>query len=149
MAKSTAGRKKGGKNQGFFYRSGTGWFANDCGRMIPLADSEGNRLRERKLPVALVREAHARWLVDKTKDDQADSKATKAQAQVTILQVCQAYLANVKSTGAVQTHKNRADTLFDLCFGIPPEFRNKKDDQPLELTAKRKKEMAAKRIHDG
>jgi len=61
----------------------------------------------------LVREAHARFLLSK--------QARPAQrCQVTVLEVCQAYLENTKATGAAKTHSDRADTLFDFCFGLPP-----------------------------
>ena len=63
MPKTLPGRKRGGKYRGFFYRQERGWCAHDCGRMVPLRDSDGRPLKDPKLPQKLVREAHARWLM--------------------------------------------------------------------------------------
>ena len=68
---------------------------------------------------------------------------------MTLIEVCQHYLANTKANGAAKTYHDRADTLFDLCFGMPPEFRNKKTDNPPKFTRAQKEAMAAKRIHPG
>lgn len=38
---------------------------------------------------------------------------------------CESYLANAKVNGAAKTDADRADTLFDFCFGLQPHHRNR------------------------
>jgi hypothetical protein len=149
MPKTSSGRKRGGKNRGYFYRKGRGWHVVDSGQMIALLDSQGNKLKDPKLPDRVVREAHARWLLGKDTQRQAEEIETIEETNVTVLQVCQAYLANAKATGAAKTHHDRADTLFDFCFGLPPQFRRKDGKEAEPLTTARKREMADHRIHEG
>ena len=92
-----------------------------------------------------MKEAYARWLLDRNADQVLDEPEDVA----TMLEVCQAYLANVKATGAPSTLRPRADALFDFCFGLPAEFRNKNDDRAEPLTPQRKRGAAMKRIHEG
>ena len=131
MAAKQGGRKAGGKNQGFFFRSGRGWVATDGNSYPLLRDPEGNTLKDPKLSKRIVREAYARFLVKKDQKQNrqrlAVRKAADSKKSVTLLAVCQAYLSHAKSTGKAKTHHDRADTLFDFCFGLPPEFRNKKE----------------------
>lgn len=145
MTKKKQGRKRGGRNRGYFFRKGRGWYATESGRMIPLRYEDGEHIKDARANEADVKEAHARWLLDRNVEQVSD----EPEDAVTMLEVCQAYLANVKATGAVRTLRNRADTLFDFCFGLPPQFRNKTDDRTVPLTPQRKREAAKMRIHDG
>jgi len=53
MAKSPQlGRIKGGRNRGFFFRKGRGWFAKVGSQFFPLVDEDGKRLRERQWPLS-------------------------------------------------------------------------------------------------
>ncbi|MAT70866.1 MAG: hypothetical protein CMJ58_15230 [Planctomycetaceae bacterium] len=149
MAKSKRGRKKGSRNLGFFYRSGRGWCATEGKRSVPLCDAEGQPLRDPATPTKVVSEAYARYLHEKNQQPDGPQNSAESRPPVTVLQVCQAYLANAKATGSERTHEARADTLFDLCFGLPPEFRDKGKGDAAPLTTDRKKQMAAKRIHPG
>lgn len=149
MANKGRGRKGGKHNRGFYFRSGRGWYALAEGLSYPLCGTDSEHLKDPKTPERLLREAHARWLTERDKADRearrAEQSRAKEAAAVTVLQVCQSYLANAKATGAAKTHED----LFDFCFGLPPEFRTKNDKQQQPLTAARKKAMAAKRIHEG
>ena len=40
------GRKKRGRNRGYFYRNGRGWYANDGKAMVPLVFPDGSRVKE-------------------------------------------------------------------------------------------------------
>src|SRR5258708_745825 len=123
MAKKHVGRKKGGHNRGYFYRAGRGWYVVDGSRFQPLRYEDGTAIKAAGADERDVRAAHARWLLDR----QASPILTPVTSEVTVLDVCQTYLTNAKATGAAKTHADRADTLFDFCFGLPPEFRPKKE----------------------
>jgi Phage integrase family len=146
MPKRSGGRKKGGHNRGFFFRKGRGWFAIDGKRMVPLLDKKGERITSPNAGQDDIRDAYAWWRTGKA--EPVTSQAEPA-CTVTVLEVCQAYLANAKAVGAAKTHFDRADTLFDFCFGIPPKFRNKDGSKPRPLSDEEKKEIANHRIHAG
>lgn len=126
------GRRSGSRNKGYFYRTGRGWFSKGKnGRFVALMDEHGERLREKDIPESVVREAHARWLLTRQKEQPRTNSTT-------VLEVCQAYLAKAKSEGAKKTYDDRADTLYDFCMGVPPRYRKRKDKPP-----------ASDRIHAG
>jgi hypothetical protein len=135
------GRKSGGYNRGFFFRTGRGWCANDGRRAVLLRNTEGEPLRDRDTPATAVREAHARFLMGL---DRAVVQAPEAD-QVTVLKVCELYLSYCQATGAAATYRSRADTLFDFCSGLPAAFRNKSGAG----NQKTKKGIDAARIHPG
>lgn len=144
MAKNAGGRKRGSKNRGYFFRTGRGWYASD---MAPLRDEQGIHIKDPKMPHRDLKDALDQYRLDK----QAKQKVQAEQGRdVTIRQVCHAYLAHAKATGSPKTHHDRADTLFDFCFGIPPQFREKKEGaNPKKMTARLRSEMESKRIHKG
>jgi site-specific recombinase XerD len=148
MAKKAGGRKKGSRNRGYFYRSGRGWYVGIGSQMKRLLFEDGAPIKEKDADERDLKEAHARWLLDRQ-----SAVATFDENPTTVLEVCQAYLADAKANGARKTYDDRADTLFDFCIGLPPEFRDKKDesetDEPKKLTAERREEMAGRRIHKG
>jgi hypothetical protein len=113
------GRHKGSTNRGYFYRAGRGWFSQSDGRMIALRDDKGEPLRSKATPVAELRAALRR----------VEAAPAPNGNGVTILEVCDAYLAKAKDDGADKTYQDRSDTLFDFCFGLPPRFRNS-DEKP-------------------
>jgi integrase len=143
MAKKRTGRKRGGRNRGYFFRKGRGWYATEGRQVIPLCFEDGTHIKDSDASEQDLKEALARHVLD-----QQQPVEENPDAHVSILEVCQAYLENAKATGAAKTHHDRADTLFDFCFGIPPEFRNKKNETK-QLSAARKEEAEAKRIHKG
>jgi hypothetical protein len=102
--------------------------------MVPLTFPDGTPIHSHQVDEAVVKDAHARWLTAKQAAAQAAQKADDAANQVTVEQVCVAYLADAKINGAEQTYEVRADTLFDFCFGLPSRFRSK-DATPKPLTS--------------
>ncbi len=142
MTRKKIGRTKGSRNRGYFYRSGRGWYTKEQGRFIPLLYEEGDRIKDPKVDEQIVKEAHARHVL-------ARQKKKEKESTITTLEVCQAYLENAKATGAEKTHHDRADTLFDFCFGLPPEYRSKDGGAVKRLSKEKKQEMAKKRIHKG
>ena len=142
MARKKLGRAKGRRTKGYFYRSGRGWYTKDRSRFLPLAYEDGQHIKDPRVDERLVQEAHARLLLSK--------QANPAQpSQVTVLEVCQAYLENAKATGAAKTHSDRADTLFDFCFGLPSAYRSKDGAAVKPLSLEKKQEMTKRRIHKG
>ncbi|MFA8020481.1 hypothetical protein [Bremerella cremea] len=55
MARKHFGRKRGSRNKGFFYRSGTGWYSKEGGRFTPLTDENGNRLKDPEIKESVVK----------------------------------------------------------------------------------------------
>jgi hypothetical protein len=110
---------------------------------------DGTRIRDRETEESIVREAYSRWLVAKQAGEETATRAAEGNDQVTIEQVCLAYLANAKMTGSPKTYIDRADTLFDFCYGLPPRFRREDGSIADRLTLALRNEMAAARIHDG
>jgi integrase len=143
MSKSRAGRKRGGKQRGFFYRKGRGWYALQDQRQIPLCYEDGQPIKDENAPREEVQQAYARFLLDRQKE-------AEVIGQTIILDVCMAYLEHVKAMGSDETHFHRADSLFDFCFGLPARYRDKTEGvAPKELTPKLKRQMKRDRIHDG
>ena len=153
MSKKSSGRKSGGANRGYFYRSGRGWYASNEGSPKALRDPDGRPIKAAKTPHSKLREALARFQsnADHSARERRASQDRLAQAHagVTVLDVCQAYLSHVKATGSEATHKLRADSLFDLCFGLPARYRKLSEANQGELNASQKKQAAADRIHPG
>ena len=141
------GRKKRGRNRGYFYRNARGWYANDGKRMVPLLFSDGSRIKDKETPQDQVKAAYERWRKARQVADKARAKVATS-GKVTVEDVCRVYLAEASVNGAHGTFLGRADTLFDLCYGLPSRFRSK-DGKPKPLTEERREEMKAARIHLG
>lgn len=142
MQKKRGGRKKGARNRGYFFRKGRGWYASQGHNMAPLRYDDGEHIKDPKADERDLREAFARFLLDRQKE-------AEVQNETTLLDVCVAYLEYAKRHGAPKTHFDRADTLFDFCFGLPPEYRNKDGSGTKKLTGEQKSELKSKRIHPG
>ena len=141
------GRKRRGRNRGYFYRSGRGWYANDGKSMVPLFFSDGSRIKDKQTPEEQVVAAYEQW-------KEVSQAALKALAdrpmngKVTVEDVCRVYLAEASVNGARETFLGRTDALFDLCYGLPGRFRTK-DGKPKPMTEKLKKDAKTARIHPG
>jgi integrase len=85
--------------------------------MAALRDDQGEVLHSRSIPISEVKAAYARMIAER------DSPVKRSDS-ATVLEVCDAYLAKVHADDATKTYKDRADTLFDLCYGLPPRFRD-------------------------
>ena len=108
------GRRAGTRNRGYFFRKGRGWFTKIGNQFVPLEYENGDRMRSQNTPIAEVKAAYHRKMAEP--DDQSST------SDVTVLQVCTAYLDKVKDSGAAGTHDSRQRTLFDFCFGLPSRF---------------------------
>jgi len=150
MARKKAGRKKGGHNRGYFYRKGRGWYVIDNQRLIPLRDEEGVHVNEEKADKELLKDAYARWRTQREEElAEQQQIAKRSSVQQSVYDVCKAYLYHVQVNGAQKTLADRMDTLFDLCWGLPPEYRERKTFDPKRLTKARKAEAEGKRFHEG
>lgn len=126
MAKAKGkGRRKGSRNKGYFYRKGRGWYVKAGSQFIALTGENGERLRDRDTPEADVKAAYARYQLDKP-----GTKNLVPAGTATVMEVCVAYLAKAKEEkGENKTFSDRAETLFDFCFGLPARFLDR-DPQP-------------------
>jgi hypothetical protein len=115
MANTRAGRKKGGHNRGFFYRKGRGWYVTKGSQFIPLCYEDGQHIKNAGCDIQDVLNPQARLRLDR--------QSIVENCDRTVLEVCQAYLSDAKQNGAEKTHADRADTLFDFCFGLPPRVQ--------------------------
>src|SRR5262249_16570128 len=114
MSRDTKGRRKGSRNKGFFYRDGRGWFTKDkAQRFVPLSEKSGARIKD-KSAVEAAKDAYARYVV-------ALGEAPKQAVGrgVTVSEVCDYYLARAQQESRASTVDKRADTLFDLVYGLP------------------------------
>ena len=145
MAKK-AGRKKGSRTKGYHYRKGRGWYALDGTQRVPLVYPSGEHIQDRDADPEAVKEAFERWKAATQAARAATDKAEQADAIVTLEKVCDLYLSYVEMTGAEATHYSRANTLFDLCYGIPAKFR-RKNGQSAQYTAEEKKAMQMERCN--
>jgi len=81
MAKKKLGRKSGGKNKGYFFRKGRGWYVSTPGGgMERLIGPKGQHLKDGRLAEKIVRESYARWLVndESGREKRASSSAVSA-----------------------------------------------------------------------
>ncbi|HTU27486.1 MAG TPA: hypothetical protein VMF30_18900 [Pirellulales bacterium] len=116
-----AGRQKGSRNRGYFFRPNRGWFSKDKGgKFVPLLDESGERIRQRDTPETVLRDSFARLILAKP------APVEPVEPCATVLEVCRAYLAKAREeNGENKTFKDRLESLFDFCFGLPARFRNK------------------------
>jgi hypothetical protein len=141
-------RPAGSPNRGFFFRAGRGWYATFDDRMIPLRDGDGNHYRNKGTRAADIKAAHRRIIVEfgsevNGRTDGAQRSAVASESQVTVEDVCLAYLAKAKADDSKSTHLMRADTLWDFCSGFPAKFRQK-EGKPAPAKPK-----VSDRIHKG
>lgn len=108
------GRSTGSRNRGYFFREGRGWYTKIGRKFVPLEYENGDRMRSKNTPIADVKAAYHRLMTTPLPPAPEDG--------ATILQVCTAYLAKVKDSGASSTLTVRTNTLFDFCFGLPSRF---------------------------
>ena len=142
MGRKKIGRRKGRKTRGYFYRTGRGWVVGE--EMTPLCYPDGSRIRHRDADPLVVKEAYHRCLLAKK---EAEAQERPPQNAPTIEHICTEYLSHIQG-GRKATYDMRADTLFDLCYGLPPRFRHL--DRPVDqLSDQQRNEIAQARIHDG
>ncbi len=121
------GRRKGSRNKGFFYRDKRGWVMKVGTRFVPLLDEQGNRLRDKVTPKEVIEAAYDRLKARVKAEAEAKLSGVKLPDTVTILDVCMLYLVKAEHEDSAKTFKDRADTLYDFCTGLPARFRDKKN----------------------
>ena len=130
MAEKRAGRKKGGHNKGYFYRKARGWYVYDTGKAIPLRDEDGTQIKSEKANTDILMDAYAHWRTRREEEVAEQKRAAKRSSGHAVYDICKAYLYDVQVNGSKKTLSDRLDTLFDLCWGIPPEYRAGKTFDP-------------------
>ncbi len=102
MPRKRTGRKKGGKNQGYFFRKGRGWVAWDGGAMPYLLHEDGTAIRRADETADVLKDAYARFRLQRGQEEEQAS-------EFTLHLVCVAYLQFVQAQGADATLRMRAD----------------------------------------
>jgi len=133
------GRQRGGRNRGYYYRKGRGWYAVAGTRSVPLTYINGVPIRDKDTDPTEIRQAHRRFELAQL---EVQASIQPQPHSATLAEVCDAYLAHIAASGAKSTHYGRANILFDLCFALPAKWRRKTvprlDYTPDEKAAMRK-----------
>ena len=82
---------------------------------MPLEYDNGDRMRDQNTPQTDVKTAYHRIMA-------APVVPPEDGQDVSVLQVCLAYLATVEDSGAPSTFISRQNTLFEFCYGLPSRF---------------------------
>jgi len=122
---SKHGRKGGGKNRGYWFRKGRGWFVTEGISAVALCDDKGNHIKDAK-DVEGAKSAYARYVL---------RAGDPAKRGFTVMEACRLYLDFAKK-GSAETYNLRRGLLYDFCTGYPARFQ---DGEP----------TAADRIHPG
>ena len=112
-----AGRAKGRRNLGYFYRKGRGWFTSADEK---LCDGDGNHLRDPDDREAAAL-AYAHYCTTQA------TNLNTAEGDTIVADICGRYLKHARRVNAEETYRLRADFLFDFCSGFPPRFRERPD----------------------
>jgi len=83
-------------------------------------------MRGQNTPIAEVKAAYHRERAKPT----VPQPVVAEPNTVTVLAVCNAYLDQALAVNAKATYDNRADALFDFCFGLPARFRHEGKAKP-------------------
>lgn len=109
------GRKKGGHNRGYWFRTGRGWYVTlPGGKSVPLCDPEGNPLRNRNASQELLKESYACWVLA-----HRNGEKMTGRDDLRILDVCRYFLHYLRQSARPKGFKIRAEMLFDFCSGYP------------------------------
>jgi integrase len=143
MGKAKRGRKRGGRQKGYYYRRGRGWHALDGKKSVALLFPNGEPIRERTADPAQVKDAYQRWFNAKQEEFLAEQAARDAALQadldaqagvvstaVTLAEVSRVFLQHIAANGAKTTYYSRANTLYDFCMALPARFRPKNGETP-------------------
>ncbi len=125
------GRKSGGHNRGYWYRSGRGWYASENRRNVPLRDSKGQHIKDR----AAAGEAKRAY---ETFCKERDKRRARNVETVLMASMANHYLSRMKEKCRDSTYRLRARFLFDFCTGFPARFADS-----------RQRPTAKDRIHRG
>src|SRR5689334_17129887 len=111
------GRRAGGTNRGYYYRTGRGW--TPTGASLVLTDESGNKLKDRNAPERVVREAYLRWRLEQDRQAREAADPQESANRIPLMEVCRAYLDHCKANDSPSTYAVRHSVLFDLCTGFP------------------------------
>ena len=128
--RKTAGRSKGSRNKGFWFRAGRGWYVTEGTSSIPLRDSDGLHIKSKQQEEE-AEEAYHRY---RTIRDQQ----TGSGSDTPLMVVCQRYLEYSSRNDSEATYDLRGGMLFDFCTGFPRRFWNSDEEK-----------TAADRVHEG
>jgi len=117
MAKS--GRRKGGRNNGYWFDSRGGWSLT---KGIKLCDPERNHSKDPRAEED-AKLAYMRWEVEKQGGRENPGRQVQTIGQITVVEACETSLDHAEKHGCKSTCEMRSRFLFDLCTGYPPRFR--------------------------
>jgi len=118
----SGGRKSGGTNRGYWFRTGRGWYVTEDGKSVPLRDEHGDHIKDKGVGDR-VKKACARYLLQL--EEAAKQPATGGDMPLT--ECCRVYLDHSKRHDAKNTYTIRANFLFDFCFGFSGRYRGVKN----------------------
>jgi hypothetical protein len=111
------GRKRGGRNAGYWFRAGRGWYTTEGLKKVPLLSEGGDHLKDREAEPEAER-AYARYLLGQQERAKREAVGDTALAA----RVCQDYLDHCKANNRPSTFTKRGEFLFDFCDGLPARF---------------------------
>ena len=114
------GRKRGGHNKGYWFRTGRGWYTTEGIKKTPLLSEDGEHLKDRDAEAEAER-AYARHLLGQQETARRDAVGDTAL----INRVCQDYLDHCRTNNRPSTFDKRGLFLFDFCYGLPSRFWDK------------------------
>ena len=120
------GRKRGGRNKGFWYLKGRGWVVTEGQSRVALRDESGAAYKRQDTSPTELKEAYARHL----KEREEEAKRIDNTSNRTVQEICFALLDHDKKESSPSTYNARASYLFDFCSGFPAAYRNKKQRPP-------------------
>lgn len=151
MSRDKQGRRKGSRNKGYWFRDGRGWGVKGSdGRFVPLTTEAGERLRDKSQADAAKTAFHrykAGLVPESAKESAGDGPTVR---DVCVFWLEQAPIVDKTRESSIGKRQN---TLYDLCNGIAPKYREKSEAE--RKAAKRYKPVteadrkAAPRIHKG
>ena len=137
--RTAKGRKAGGRNRGFWFRAGRGWYVTEGQSKVALLDEAGDHLKAPDTPPNALEQAYARYIIGRQENAKQDATGDTAM----VLRVVQDYLDYAKKNNRQSTYTKRGEFLFDFCFGLSCRFwdygKGRKTPKPTE----------ADRIHKG
>jgi integrase len=155
VSKDKQGRRKGSRNKGYWFRDGRGWGVKGKGVngkdvFIPLTNEAGERLRDKSQSEA-AKAAFHRYKAGLVPES-AKANAVPA-GTVTVRDVCVFWLEQAPIVDKTRESSigKRQNTLYDLCNGIAPKYREKSEAEqgPRYRPVTEAERKAAPRIHKG
>lgn len=114
------GRKRGGRNRGYWYWVNRGWYATEGRTAVRLYGPDGEPITD---PAARqgAKLAYARYLLER------ETRGPDSGDSMTLATICDAYLSDVGQHGSPATEELRNRLLYDFCTGLPARYRGVRD----------------------